>query len=148
MQILAKTKNLEELVLKYDDLQTSTITSLKDEFAIVKSGELEKYLEELKNSQRLLKIGIVGRVKAGKSSLLNALVFNGADVLPKAATPMTAALTMIEYDENLSAIVELYKQADINEIENQHSQYIKELNRLKDIKIYGAKREKREKTRC
>lgn len=145
MQILAKTKNLEELVLKYDDLQTSTITSLKDEFAIVKSGELEKYLEELKNSQRLLKIGIVGRVKAGKSSLLNALVFNGADVLPKAATPMTAALTMIEYDENLSAIVELYKQADINEIENQHSQYIKELNRLKDIKFMELKERKEKK---
>ncbi len=50
---------------------------------------------ELENNNRLLRIGIIGQIKAGKSTLLNHLLFNGQDVLPKAATPMTAALTHI-----------------------------------------------------
>lgn len=55
-----------------------------------------RYKEEM-NKDRNLKLGIVGRVKAGKSSFLNALLFNGEEWLPKAATPMTAALTRITY---------------------------------------------------
>lgn len=50
-----------------------------------------------------MNIGIVGRVKAGKSSLLNALVFDGEPILPKAATPMTAALTTITWGETFQA---------------------------------------------
>ena len=56
---------------------------------------LKSSLKDLSDTERLMKIGIVGRVKAGKSSLLNAIAFNGKNVLPKAATPMTAALTEI-----------------------------------------------------
>lgn len=48
---------------------------------------------------RNLRVGIIGRVKAGKSSLLNALMFAGNDVLPKAATPMTASLTILRYTD-------------------------------------------------
>lgn len=61
---------------------------------------------------RLLKIGIVGEVKAGKSSFLNALIFDGNDVLPKASTPMTAALTKISYAENPSATIVFYSEKD------------------------------------
>ena len=43
-------------------------------------------------NNRKLKIGVVGQIKAGKSSFLNSLLFDGKDFLPKAATPMTAAL--------------------------------------------------------
>ena len=35
-------------------------------------------------------------MKVGKSSFLNALLFEGEAILPKAATPMTAGLTVIE----------------------------------------------------
>ena len=55
----------------------------------------KNHAEEILNTNRDLKIGIVGQVKAGKSSFLNALIFDGRDILPKAATPMTAALTKI-----------------------------------------------------
>lgn len=64
---------------------------------------------------RNLKLGIVGRVKAGKSSFLNALLFDGRDVLPKAATPMTAALTRITYassTEEQHAIVHYYSSEE------------------------------------
>lgn len=36
---------------------------------------------------RKLNIGVVGQVKAGKSSFLNTLLFDGKEVLPKASTP-------------------------------------------------------------
>lgn len=36
---------------------------------------LKSSLKDLSDTERLMKIGIVGRVKAGKSSLLNAIAF-------------------------------------------------------------------------
>ncbi|WP_213949464.1 dynamin family protein [Luteibacter sp. dw_328] len=65
---------------------------------------------------RLLTIGIVGRVKAGKSSLLNALLFDGKPVLPKAATPMTAALTTLAFGETFRAEVQYFSSADLERI--------------------------------
>lgn len=46
-----------------------------------------------------LSIGVMGQMKAGKSSFLNQLLFNGSPLLPKAATPKTAALTRIRHGE-------------------------------------------------
>ena len=57
---------------------------------------------------RKLNIGVVGQVKAGKSSFLNTLLFEGREVLPKAATPKTAALTRMEYAEENAIEVEYY----------------------------------------
>ncbi|EQD92310.1 GTPase, partial [Helicobacter pylori PZ5026] len=79
---------------------------------------------------RDLKVGIIGRVKAGKSSLLNALIFEGVEVLPKAATPMTASLTILKYAQNLSAEVEFYSPKDIAELKNEHERYEREFNRI------------------
>lgn len=50
--------------------------------------------------QNVLRIGIVGQMKVGKSSFLNSLFFDGQEILPKAATPMTAGLTVLEYVES------------------------------------------------
>lgn len=44
-----------------------------------------------------LSIGIMGQVKAGKSSFLNQLLFGGQALLPEAATPKTANLTRIRH---------------------------------------------------
>jgi len=55
--------------------------------------------------ERKLNIGVVGQVKAGKSSFLNTLLFGGQEILPKASTPKTATLTKMEYaDENIIRI--------------------------------------------
>lgn len=89
-------------------------------------------IDKIKNTDRALKIGIIGRVKAGKSSLLNALIFDGKSVLPKAATPMTAALTEISHGEELSAEVEYYSQKDIGNIEYEYKKYIDEQKKLID----------------
>ncbi|WP_208349063.1 dynamin family protein [Helicobacter pylori] len=100
------------------------------ENAVITTEELEKTLKELQDTNRNLKVGIIGRVKAGKSSLLNALIFEGVEVLPKAATPMTASLTVLKYAQNLSAEVEFYSQKDIAELENEHERYVREFNRI------------------
>lgn len=84
----------------------------------------------MQDTNRDLKVGIIGRVKAGKSSLLNALIFEGVEVLPKAATPMTASLTILKYANTLSAEVEFYSQKDIAELENEHERYVREFNRI------------------
>ncbi|HOD55266.1 MAG TPA: dynamin family protein, partial [Candidatus Cloacimonadota bacterium] len=61
---------------------------------ISESEQLEEQINETQKESRKLSIGIIGQVKAGKSSFLNSLVFEGKDILPKAAAPMTAALTI------------------------------------------------------
>lgn len=79
--------------------------------------------EIAQQDSRKLNIGIIGAVKAGKSSFLNACIFGGEELLPKAATPMTAALTKISYSEAPKAIIHFYTHEDWNEIEKLSSQY-------------------------
>ncbi|GAA9666274.1 hypothetical protein HpVH11_05460 [Helicobacter pylori] len=107
--------------------------------AVIKAEELEKTLKELQDTDRDLKVGIIGRVKAGKSSLLNALIFEGVEVLPKAATPMTASLTILKYTKTLSAEVEFYSPKDIAELKNEHERYVREFNRIVEEEVKKQK---------
>lgn len=100
--------------------------------------ELQKTLEENEeyaDEGRLLRIGIIGRVKAGKSSLLNTLIFDGEDILPKAATPMTAALTVMKYSESISAEIDFFDQEDRKTIKKEHDEYFKALKQLAHKKL-------------
>ncbi len=74
--------------------------------------DISTKLEEIMKEGRKLKLGIVGEVKAGKSSFLNAMLFEGRDILPKAPTPMTAALTKISYSDVPKAKIVFYSQND------------------------------------
>lgn len=74
-------------------------------------------------NNRKLKIGVVGQIKAGKSSFLNSLLFDGKDLLPKAATPMTAALTVISYAESPKAEIEFYTTDEWHMIINKAHKY-------------------------
>ena len=98
-----------------------------DEFDREKNSivtEMEGILETV----RTLKIGIVGEVKAGKSSFLNALIFDGEDVLPKAATPMTAALTKLNYSKSPSAKIFFYQKYDWDNIKALSDNYEKTID--------------------
>lgn len=75
------------------------------------------------DEDRLLRLGVVGQVKAGKSSLLNLLLFGGKEVLPKAATPMTASLTHITKSDRDEIEVEYYTKKDWAEIEEHAKEY-------------------------
>jgi len=65
-------------------------------------------LQRIEADQQHLSIGIMGQVKAGKSSFLNALLFDGKPILPEAATPKTANLTRISYGEHPHLAVHYY----------------------------------------
>lgn len=106
--------------LKWISEKLETGKELISEDAIVKfqdtSKDLKEELEGIMQEGRELRLGIVGEVKAGKSSFLNALLFDGKDVLPKAPTPMTAALTKISYSDKPSAKIVFYNENDWDSI--------------------------------
>lgn len=66
-----------------------------------------------------LSIGVMGQVKAGKSSFLNSLLFGGRSLLPEAATPKTANLTRIRYAAKPSFTARFYQPEDWALIEQQ-----------------------------
>ena len=79
--------------------------------------ELKSSLKKAAAKGRKLVIGIIGAVKAGKSSFLNALLFDGEQYLPKAITPSTATLTKISYAETPKAVVHFFSREDWEQIE-------------------------------
>lgn len=87
--------------------------------------DYENNLQSAIESDRNLRIAIVGQMKAGKSSFLNALLFP-VDVLPKAATPMTAALTKIAYAPKPYVEIEFYSHADWQQIEENAQEYTRQ----------------------
>ncbi len=68
--------------------------------------------EDFYRENRKLNIGVVGQVKAGKSSFLNTLLFDGQEILPKASTPKTATLTKMEYSEENIIRIEYYSSEE------------------------------------
>lgn len=88
------------------------------------------HMDEILEKERTLRIGIVGEVKAGKSSFLNALLFEGQDVLPKAPTPMTAALTKLSYSKTPTTTVYFYSMEEWKGIEKRAREYDATLDRL------------------
>ena len=146
MDLINQLESLENVVVKHRSLIEKESRNLLSEFSISTAEETQQEINEIENSNRLLQIGIVGRVKAGKSSLLNALLFDGKSILPKAATPMTAALTVISYGEKLSAEVEFFTKQDIENIKNDAKQYDAEFARLLKNKQEEQKKRKEKRS--
>lgn len=87
--------------------------------------ELNKFIENFKlktddfyRENRKLNIGVVGQVKAGKSTFLNTLLFGGKQILPKASTPKTATLTKMEYSEENIIQIEYYSPEEWEVLED------------------------------
>lgn len=74
-------------------------------------------LAQIEAEGQHLIIGIMGQVKAGKSSFLNALLFDGKPVLPEAATPKTANLTFITWGPKYAFTANFYTPDEWAEIE-------------------------------
>ncbi|GAA7557409.1 hypothetical protein MMM136_13030 [Helicobacter pylori] len=146
-QELIEKSALIEKTLKEQGLQERARPFISEN-AVIKTEELEKTLKEMQDTDRDLKVGIIGRVKAGKSSLLNALIFEGKEVLPKAATPMTASLTVLKYAKTLSAQVEFYSQKDILELKNEHARYEREFQRIIEEEVKEQKEKQNLKNRA
>ena len=112
---------------KLDYLKTIDYDGLKEKITELESAfnEFKEGGEGLLSKDNVLQIGIVGQVKAGKSSFLNSLFFNGESVLPKASTPMTAGLTIIEYADKNTFEVEYFSEKDWAIFVNQDEDYKK-----------------------
>lgn len=107
-------KKLNNVVEQLSFLQESdlyTFQNLKDSFQL----KINDFYQE----NRKLNIGIIGQVKAGKSSFLNTMIFDGKDVLPRASTPKTATLTKIEYAEQNSIEVFYYSKEEWQQIQER-----------------------------
>ncbi|GAA8762555.1 hypothetical protein VN0418_14140 [Helicobacter pylori] len=128
-QELIQKNALIEKVIKEQGLQEKAGPFISEN-AVIKTEELEKTIKGMQAENRGLKVGIIGRVKVGKSSLLNALIFDGKDVLPKAATTETSSLIILKYAQNLSTQVEFYSQKGILELKNEHERYEKKFKEI------------------
>ena len=139
--IITFNQKIEEIINKNMDLIENQARELQEHYSITSCKELEKDIEQMSEDGRLLKVGVIGRVKAGKSSLLNSFLFKGESILPKAATPMTAALTVISYGKDFEAEVEFFSSSDIEEITKEAREYKSKLDRIINIK-YSKLKEK------
>ena len=96
-----KVDNIYNNLRKYEgEIDLFDISLIKKNF-ITKTNDFFR-------DDRKLNIGIIGRVKVGKSTFLNDLLFEGKSILPTAVTPKTAALTRIEYDDDNRIEVEYF----------------------------------------
>lgn len=122
------------LAADLDAVGQTNIDSVKDAVSKLRAvlDEKRKGAEENVEGNNVLKIGVVGQVKAGKSSFLNSLFFNGENVLPRASTPMTAGLTVLEYGEENSFDVEYYNEAEWNTFCAKNREYEEALANFKN----------------
>ena len=111
---------------KYDGL-THIIKELFDKLSDMKAGYQyhRDCLQELlkRNQQQNLYLAIVGQVKRGKSTLLNALI--GEEILPSSIIPVTAIPTFVRYGEQMRVDVIFYdskkKELETDSIEEVKS---------------------------
>lgn len=89
---------------------------------------LSRSLDRGNDKKRKLSVGVIGDIKAGKSTFLNSLLFGGKDILPKSVTPMTAALTKITYSDTPKAIVHFYTHEDWELIEQDSNEFDRIIN--------------------
>lgn len=89
-----------------------SLLSKAKEYHWISDSEFTEYTAKIDND--VLTIGVIGQVKAGKSTFLNAFVFED-NVLPVATTPMTAALTVITYGEEKRIAAEFFTENEWQE---------------------------------
>ncbi len=119
MDIFNRTKDNEVEFGKFLDKVDNVYRNLQEfeneidlfDIALIKKSFRSK-TDDFFREDRKLNIGIIGRVKVGKSSFLNTLMFEGNPVLPSAVTPKTAVLTKIEYDAENRLEVEYFTREE------------------------------------
>lgn len=99
-------KNLNSFSDKFFPHSSSLPDQINSIFQLKRDFEAE--LKRIDANEQRLSIGIMGQVKAGKSSFLNALLFDGLPILPEAATPKTANLTRISHGDQPLFVVHYY----------------------------------------
>lgn len=120
-----------ERAAEYGWIPKERTTSAKDTLSL---AEIREKLEK-----DTLTIGVIGQMKCGKSTFLNAFIFEN-DVLPAATTPMTAALSVITYGEKERIVAEFYTADEWAEQKMQAARPLEDAaDTLDESKIKAAK---------
>lgn len=107
-------KQLSDLIENTNSYREQFATELKDLKDQQKA--FNDKIARFNQQEEVLNIAIMGQVKAGKSSFLNALLFDGKPILPTAATPKTASLTRISYGDTPRLEVEFFGENDWQQV--------------------------------
>tara|TARA_R110001583_G_scaffold32_1_gene240 strand:- start:2647 stop:4896 length:2250 start_codon:yes stop_codon:yes gene_type:complete len=115
---------MQDFTFVLNDLRPQAVILDAEQFGNLQTliDGLQDNLASAREAGRHLRIAVVGQMKAGKSSFLNAAILE-RDLLPKADTPMTAALTKIVYAPKTHADVVFYSADDWADIERKASEY-------------------------
>lgn len=118
--------------------QILNVTNQAAEYGWLTKERANEIRKKIEND--ILTIGVIGQMKCGKSTFLNAFVFED-DVLPSATTPMTASLSVITYGTEKKIKAEFYT---VDEWAEQKSVAARDLesaagNELEISKITAAK---------
>lgn len=126
----------EELQQKKQHL--ANLATKAKEFGWIDEAQEKAINDKLLND--VLTIGVIGQMKCGKSTFLNAFVFED-DVLPSATTPMTAALSVITYGEEKKIVAEFYTPDEWAEQKMQAARSLDDVagNTLEESKVKAAK---------
>ncbi len=108
------------------------------EYGWIDTARKDEIVNKINND--VLTIGVIGQMKCGKSTFLNAFVFED-DILPSAVTPMTAALSVITYGQQKKIVAEFYTQDEWEEQKMQASRSLDDVkgNSLEESKVKAAK---------
>lgn len=108
------------------------------EFGWIDALRKDEIVNKINNDA--LTIGVIGQMKCGKSTFLNAFVFED-DILPSATTPMTAALSVITYGEQKKIVADFYTPDEWEEQKIQAKRSLDEVkgNSMEESKVKAAK---------
>ncbi|MGH4139473.1 dynamin family protein [Clostridium sp.] len=104
VEVYNKLKETEFLPCKIDNKEIT-----KDDIEVFKQNLIKEHFI----------ISVCGQVKAGKSTLLNYLLFNGEEVLPTDPTPCTAKLSKICYSQKEKAEVYFYTEKEWEKLKSE-----------------------------
>lgn len=120
-----------------EKLNLIKIANAAKEFGWIDDTREKEIIDKINND--VLTLGVIGQMKCGKSTFLNAFVF-GDTVLPSATTPMTAALSVITYGPEKKLVAEFYTPDEWEEQKLQASRSLEEVsgNAIEESKIKAA----------
>lgn len=124
--------------LQQKKLKLIEMAKKASEFGWIDVARKDEIVNKINND--VLTIGVIGQMKCGKSTFLNAFVFED-DILPSAVTPMTAALSVITYGEQKKVVAEFYTSDEWEEQKIQAKRSLDEVkgNSLEESKVKAAK---------
>lgn len=125
-------KEIQEKRKRFEEYAKKALT-----YQWITQEEYKEYLHKIENDR--LTIGVIGQMKCGKSTFLNALIF-GDEILPAATTPMTASLSVITYGTEKSLEAEFYTRDEWADLQMTASRSLEEVvgNTVEESKIKAA----------